>query len=484
MTTATLPRKSMEPWLKDDIEYYDHQVIGVRHLINQNSFLLCDEMGLGKSLEAITVFCADVMRGMSKTCLVVCPLTVKENWSDEWEKFTRIPSVRLEGKSKLKRSEIITDFARRDEPRVMIVNYEQVVAHLDEFNKLRFDVIIFDEAHYMKNYRSQRTKACLKLRSGRSFMLTGTPVLNNVSELWPLLHKVDSRRWGAYWGFVNRYCVFGGFQNKAIIGTKNEEELRTELSRVMLRRLSRDVLPLKDPVPITKKVTLSEGQRKLYDRVANELLLTGADGEDSDIDNALTKFLRLKQICGTTAPFNGEDDSAKMDMALEDAIELSQNDHKIIVFTQFIEVMDAYTARLSVVGIPTWQISGRVKAEDRQRIVKEWSMDPRPGAIVCMLQVAGIGLNMTAARHIQFLDKLYVPGLNQQAIFRANRIGADITQAVTVFDYICRDTIESRIEEILRGKIKTVQDVVEGSSAWKKSFLNELKEAVVRDARG
>ncbi len=98
-----------------------------------------------------------------------------------------------------------------------------------------------------------------------------------------------------------------------------------------------------------------------------------------------------------------------------------------------------------------------------------------------MLQVAGVGLNMTAARHIQFLDKLYVPGLNQQAIARANRIGQDITQAVQVFEYICRDTIESRIEAILNGKMLTVRDVVENAASWKRQFLKELKKSMVSD---
>jgi len=477
-------RKSLEPWLKDSAHFYPHQVDGVRILANKKSFLLCDEMGLGKTLEAIAIFCVDVQRGLASTLVVVCPVSLKENWVDEFEKFTTIPTTVLPNNSNATaRKKVIEEFKAGIGPRVLILNYEQVKPHLEDLNqrdpskKYAFDIAVFDEAHYMKNWKSARTKASLRLSARRNFMLTGTPILNNATELWPLLNKIDPVRWNNYWRFVNRHVVYGGYQDRQIIGVKNEVELQNILNEEMLRRFSADVLGLKPPVPIVRTVTLTREQRELYEQVKEELILMDLDsGEEKDINNALTKFLRLKQICGTTLSFTGEDNSAKFDRAIIDSVQIYEQGSKAIVFSQFRASMTAYQARLEEEGIPTWMVNGSVKPADRSAVVKAWATDSRPGVIICGLQVAGIGLNMTAARYVQFLDKLYVPALNDQAIARSNRIGQDITKAVVVVYYLAKDTIESRIEAILNTKQKTFDTVVNMDFSWRRNFLQLLKE--------
>ena len=473
-----MQRKSLEPWISDDVHYYDHQIEGIRELSKRRSFLLADEMGLGKSLQAITVFAIDVVRGWSKTALIVCPVTLKANWSDEFEKFTRIPCTVLEGTA-VQRSLAISEFASAEGPRVMVVNYEQVVGHLAELQAINFDTGIFDEAHYLKNPKAKRTKACVALKFRRVFLLTGTPMLNQVDELWTLLHMIDSRRYPRFWSFVNRYAVFGGYQSKQIIGVKNERELTESLQDVMLRRLKKDVLDLPEIQFIERKVELHPEQRRLYDQVFEEMMLERHDSDaPDDIENALTKFLRLKQICGTTYPFTGVDVSSKLDLAIEDSIELLKNGHKIIVFTQFRDVLEQYCVRLDKAApeFDIWELHGGVKQEDRQPAVKEWSNSTKPGAIVCMLQVAGVGLNMTAGRHVLFLDKLFVPGLNQQAIDRAHRIGQSQSQSVQVYEYLCRGTIESRVNQILKSKKKLFGTIVEQDPNWKKKLLPALMD--------
>ena len=471
-------RKSLEPWLRDEIDFYPHQIDAVRILFNVNSFILADDMGLGKTLEAMAIMCVDVLRGLTKKAIIICPVSIKENWIDEFEKFTRIPATLLDG-SPAKRKKQLEDFKASEGPKVLVTNYEQIKSHLTELNKMKFDLAVFDEAHYIKNPNSARTKAALALKASRNFMLTGTPLLNNVNELWSLLHKIDPLKWPSYWRFVNRYCVYGGYQDRQIVGVKNANELQTILNELMLRRLSKDVLDLKDPVPIVRYVTLTKQQQELYDSAKNDLVLVDIEtGEEKDIDNALVKFLRLKQICGTTLAFTGEDHSAKFDRAIQDSLQIYSQGDKAIVFSQFMDTINGYQKRLEEEGIPTWVITGRVKAADRQGIVREWASDPRPGVIICGLQVAGIGLNMTAARYVQFIDKLYVPGLNEQAIARANRIGQDITKAVVVVYYIAKDTIEARIEAILRTKENTFKTIIEMNSSWKAELLKTLKENI------
>ena len=341
-----LTRKSLEPFIKDEVKYFDHQIEGVRILAKRKSFLLGDDMGLGKSLQALTVFAVDVKRGWAETCIIICPATVKANWEDEIEKFTRFHCVVLEG-TPAQRNRILFDFTNLISPKILICNYEQIAPHLGFLDKMEFDIAIFDEAHYLKNPAAKRTKACLNMYSRRSFLLTGTPMLNHVNELWSILHRAGAIGEMKYYSFLNRYAVFGGYKDKQIVGVKNEKELTEILQNVMLRRLKKDVLNLPDVQYIERRVNLKPEQLELYDEVLNEMRLPRADtATPDDIANALTKFLRLKQICGTTLPFTGTDISGKLDLAVADALELIENDHKIVVFTQFRAVQEAFCKRI------------------------------------------------------------------------------------------------------------------------------------------
>lgn len=475
-------RKSLEPWIPDEIEYKPWQVDGVRELAQRTSFLLADDMGLGKSLQALTIFAVDVKREWASTCLIVAPATLKGNWADEIQKFTRFPHLVLHG-TPTERNKQLVEFASLEGPKILVVNYELVVLHLDTLDALRFDVAIFDEAHYLKNPKAKRTKACLNLYSRRSFMLTGTPMLNHVDELWTILHRITPKEFPKYWSFLNRYAVFGGYKDKQIIGVKNEKELTERLHGIMLRRMKDDVLDRTQPMPVERRVDLTPEQKKLYDEVVNEMRLPRADQADpDDIENALTKFLRLKQICGTTKPFTGDDHSGKLDVAVLDAIELMENGRKIVVFTQFRDVLEAFCSRLDNLApdFDVWELHGGVKMEDRQPIVNEWSNqrdskgEPKPGAIVCMLQVAGVGLNMVAASDVLFLDELFVPGLNKQALDRVDRIGQ--TRPVVYYRYVTRNTIENRVQQILRTKSKLFGEIVESDPGWKRKLYKALME--------
>jgi SNF2 family DNA or RNA helicase len=469
-------RGSLEPWIKDEVQYYPHQIEGIRQLARRRSFLLADDMGLGKSLQALTVFAIDVFRGWAETALIVCPVTLKANWLDEVEKFSRFPATVLEG-TPMQRNKQLIEFGGINGPKILIVNYEQVVAHKAIIDDFKFDVAIFDEAHYLKNPSAKRTKACLDIFSRRSFMLTGTPMLNHVDELWSILHRIDPQGYPRYWGFKSRYCVYGGYKNKQVIGVKNEQELTERLQNVQLRRLKSEVLDLPEVQIIERRVDLTPEQRILYQEVVEELRLPRLDqAQPDDIENALTKFLRLKQICGTTEPFSGHDHSSKLDLAITDDLELIENGHRVVVFTQFRSVQACYIKRMAKHGVPIWELHGDVKQPDRQLLVKEWAMSKDPGVLVCMLQVAGIGLNMTAARHASFLDKLFVPGLNRQAIDRLHRIGQDEKQPVQIREYICRNTIENRVNQILKVKSKLFGEIVETDPNWRRKLYSALLE--------
>lgn len=482
------PRKSLAPWLYDSVEFYPHQVDGIRWLLRKRSFLLADDMGLGKSLQALTIFCADVKEGKGEVLLIVCPVSLRDNWADEIEKFTSLPYVLLgqeinplNGRPRTlspgERSMQILDFAVQPGPRVLIMNYEQVDPHLAELNSLNAWAAIFDEAHAIKGHNSKRTKASLQLKAYRNMMLTGTPVLNQVNELWSLLNKIAPNHFPNYFAFVNRYCVFGGYKNKSIVGVKNQKQLHAILDEIMLRRLKKDCLDLPDIQTIQVVVGLSHTQSKLYEKLADEFKLEDVDpnADDELIDNALTRFLRLKQICGTPATIGHPDDSMKLDEVVNRAVEILSNGEKLVVFTQFRPVLAALNSRFSAEGLPVFEIHGDVPKPTRVDVVKKWSAYPDPAIINCMTQVAGVGLNMTAARTMFLVDKLFVPGLNDQAISRIHRIGQDKTQPVRVFEFIARGTIEYRIEQILRSKAHLFKNVIEGVGVMRK-LLQALRE--------
>jgi SNF2 family DNA or RNA helicase len=493
--TATTERKSLEPFLKDDVQYYPHQVPAIRDMARMNSFLLADDMGLGKSLQALTVFCIDVKRGIAETMLVVCPVTLRENWVDEIEKFTRIPYTLLgevanpnkRGEMKkltpAKRQAQLVEFTQQTGPRILICNYEQLVnpVHSATLRKFQFSAALYDEAHYIKNHKAKRTDAALAIRSKRSFMLTGTPMLNQVNELWTLLHRIDPRAFPKYWTFVNRYCVFGGFENRQIIGVKNEAELKKILGKIMIRRMKNDVLARDKPTYIQHKVGLSDTQRKLYDQIENELYLTDGNGVEYDVENDLTKFLRLKQVCNTPYSIDPSlpDDSLKLDRVIEVCEEIASANDKFVLFTQFRGTMAATANRIYKAKLgPLHLLNGDVPTGERVPIVKQWGSERGASILLCMTQVAGVGLNMVKANQGGFIDKLFVPGLNKQAVDRMDRIGQD--KPVLIHEFITKGTVESRIEAILRSKEMLNADIVEGSVGMRK-LIELLKQNMQED---
>jgi len=454
------------------VQYFQHQADGIRDLAMRRSFILGDDMGLGKCLMSLTVFAIDIVRGWAETCLVICPLTLKGNWSDEIDKFTRIPHVVVDGSPDERNAQYFR-YLQMTGPKILVVSYENVINDEMIFQNWRFDIAIYDEAHLIKNPETKRTMAVLGVASRRSFMLTGTPFLNQVNELWCLLHRVDPDRFPRYYSFVNRYCVRGKFNS--IVGAKNEDELHQLVHDRMLRRRKEECLDLPELQTIERRVDNHPEQVELYNQIAEELRFTNLDGEEEEIDNALTKFLRLKQVCATLLYFTGEDISAKLDTAVEDDLEILSNGHKIVCFTQHRQAQQAYIDRLKKHDVPVFFINGDVNALDRPKIAKECGKVSGPAVFSSIIRVGAEGLNLTWSRHMSLLDKDYTPGKMDQVVDRCRRIGADLTQPIQVREYICRGTVENRVEQILRTKRKLFESVI-NNPARKREFLKLVLE--------
>lgn len=495
--TQAAQRQSLEPWIKDEINYLQHQTEGIRTMAKTRSLILGDDMGLGKTLQSLTVFGIDAKIGRGETCIVICPATVRSNWANEIEKFTRIPYVLLgetigrNGRPKkitdnAERTAQLVDFFLMKGPRILIANYEQFTSPAYEgiLSKKRFHMAIFDEAHRMKNPDSVRTQAVMAIKSTRSLLLTGTPLLNRVQELYILFHRIDPERYCNPYRFANRYCVFSSGKFRQVIGTKNEAELRTKLGEVMIRRLKKHVLGTKEPTIIPVYVGLSDEQRAIYDQVEEEFLISipGGTEEDSLKAQGIEKFNRLDQLCVTPRNLGEEfpDSSQKLDKLIEMLDELAQNEEKVVVFTKWKPGLKRIIerSRKAMPGVPVFELSGDIPAERRQSVIDQWSAVEGPAFIVAMIKVAGVGLNMVASNTIIFVDKTVVPGLNKQAIDRCDRIGQ--TKPVVVYELFVHGSIEHRVDEILREKDKLNNDIVEGSVAVN-NVMQMLREKMKRD---
>lgn len=475
LTAAPVARKSLIK-IKDETTYYAHQVVGVRAMARMTSFLLADDMGLGKTLQSLTVAAIDFEKGYARRVLVICPAFLKWNWADEIDKFTNFTYQIYEGTPTQRKAQ------REDfEQDILIINYEQAVNDLEALLAMEWDIIICDEAHYVKERTSKRTKAVHRLAAAaqRSFLLTGSPILNRPNELWSLLHIINPERFKKYWSFVYRYCVMGGWKNKQIVGVKNKAELRSILGEVMIRRMKSEVLDIPDKEIIDVFVDLEPTvQRPAYDALDKEMMLEiPGDPTPMEVENALTKMLRHKQICGTPATIGLADKSSKLDRLMEMIKEKVDGDppEPVVVFTQFRGVLEAIEQRCERAGIPCWAIHGDVKKHLRMETRKEWEESPQPGVLIVMLQM-GIGMNLTHAKIAFFVDRLYSPKLNEQAEDRLHRIGADDTQPVQIVILHARKTIEQRIATILTGKSKLFKTLVEDSVEWKAMLLKALKE--------
>lgn len=513
MTTSTAAapqapakRVSLEPFLRDSVDFYPYQAEGVRWLMRRQGGLLADDMGLGKTLQILGTYCVHVKAGRVATMVVICPNSLKKNWSNEIRKFTRIQHVVIPGgnSTPVKRQMLFAEYKAMVGPKILIINYDQVPNFLEQLNAEFFDIAVWDEAHMLKDPKSQRSTWNRQIYSRYSFMVTGTPMPNNVGELWTMLDRINPGEWGSYKQFMNMHALVKKGQ---IVGTKNKQRLRKRLAQVMLQRRKEDHLDLPDVQYIARVVGITPQQRRLYERARDDLMIEMTNEPDREIANDAVKFARLLQICGTTYCVDPETDSSeKLDLAVTDAAELVNEGHHIVVFTRWRPVQEAFVNRLRKVlkpkvdkfgdkipPAPIRVINGDVDSDDRvnrkgeitalgrESIKTEWEED-RPGVLCCTYQSAGVGLNMTKARHGLMLDKLYTPGLNKQAVDRMHRIGADRSQPVQILEYYVADTVEHRVHTILEIKKKTTADVIDMSVAERAMILAAMSAEINGEA--
>lgn len=465
---------------------YQHQLEGLMYGLENESFLLGDSQGLGKTKQIIDIaLCRKVTEGM-KHCLIICGINgTKYNWADEikihssedsWVLGTRYtkraPVKMIEGGTKEK----LEDLQNIPSQFFWITNIETLRggAYKEgkaKNSKYRFPIaeriqeliddgtigmIAFDEAHKAKNPDSQQGRALLSIKAKHPIPMSGTFVLNNPLDLYLPLYWAGFED-HSFYQYKNHYCVMGGFNNKEVVGYKNLDELRTIMSKAMLRRTKDDVLDLPPKVHSIEYVDLTSEQKKLYKEVKDQIV--------DSIDkirmhpDPLSEMLRLRQVTGAPEILSSSiTQSAKLDRLVEMVEEITSIGEKAIIFSQWSTMTDIIRGRLKEYN-PAY-ITGEVKSEVRMEEVKKFQNDDSCKVIIGTVGAMGTGLTLTAASTVIFVDEPWNRGLKDQAEDRAHRIGTRGT--VRVVTLIAKDTIDEGIYNLVQKKGRMADFLIDG----------------------
>lgn len=455
----------------------DYQQHGLNWLLflhkNQLGGCLADDMGLGKTLQTITFL--QHLKTVEKNkvpSLIIAPTSLIFNWMAEVEKFC--PTINIHPFVGNTRADNTSNFNKFD---VIISTYGSLLNDIEFLKDFKFNYIILDESQAIKNPNSKRYKAVRLLNSYNRLVLTGTPIENNTFDLYAQLNFLNPGLLGNMGHFKNNF-------SDAIDKQKNIDTsvlLSKIISPFVLRRTKENVAKeLPDKTESVIYCEMGNEQRKVYEAFKNkyrDYLLNKIDenGVEKSQMYILEGLTKLRQICNSTALINEEADygnySAKLEILIENIKEKTGN-HKILVFSQFVKMLQIVKTRLDDEGISYEYLDGKTKK--RQDNVNNFQTNENVRVFLISLKAGGTGLNLTEADYVFIIDPWWNPAVENQAIDRCYRIGQ--TKNVLAYRMICKDTLEEKIVS-LQQKKKAVATSIISIDKEKKSFdINEVKE--------
>lgn len=434
---------------------YPHQVEGVAFLLARRRSILADDMGLGKTRQSLVAMKEAEPGG---PWLVICPASVKRNWEREIQMAFAEPQdvVVLGGKL------VPPD----DFEGWLVINYDIVKKHLAKLKKSAFAGFIFDEAHYLKNHQTQRSKACRTLlESAPDAMvhcLTGTPMTNRPRDLFPLLQLVNHPLGKSFLGFAKRYCDAHkgdfGWETK---GASNLDELTLQLHGTMLRRTKDEVLDLPGKVRtwLTVDVPKTTGRRGMRRVLATLLKETSDHAEGDDKTGRLPPISRTK-LLARLMPVRSDIAGAKFQHTKEFAKGILDQGEKVIIFTCFQEAVETFIDDFKEYGV-RW-MTGGTSSDDRQKAVDDFQNRDDVRVFFATVIAGGVGITLTAARHVIFNDLDWVPANHWQAEDRAYRIGQE--HPVNVYYFKAANSIDEFVGQVLEHKSSIIRSVIDGEA--------------------
>lgn len=410
--------------------------------------LLADEMGLGKTLQSL-YWC--MKRKKARPVVVVCPASLKYNWEREAARHVNMVSEVLEGRKPPKRKPIVS-------APILIINYEILHWWVPYLRKLGVQVVIIDEAHYIKNRSSKRYKAVKALCEDVPHVIgiSGTPLTNRPAELWPILSIIRPDKFKSFFKYAFRYCKprklpWGWVYD----GARDLDVLHEKLKRLcMIRRLKKDVLK-ELPAKVRNVVPVSLSDKREYLEAANDFLNWLGRSSPEKVSKAkkseaLVQVGYLLRLC------------AKLKVnAIYDWIDnfLEASDGKLVIFTGHRKMIDLLQERYGKLAVT---VDGRVVKMDRQHAVDRFQRDPKTRLFFGNFKAAGVGLTLTAASDCMFTDLPWTPGDLVQCEDRIHRIGQK--NAAMIYYLVARGTIEEKLCKILQDKQSVLAQVLDGGS--------------------
>lgn len=459
----------------------DYQKTGVKWLKTLAGYhlggILADDMGLGKTLQVLTLLLGEKSEE-TEPSLVIAPTSLVYNWQEEAAKFAPDLKVTLIAGNQLQRQEMLQQIADAD---LVVTSYGMLKRDIEYYSMQQFKFCFLDEAQHIKNPYTLSARAVKDIRARARFALTGTPVENTLTELWSIFDFVMP-------GYLKSHADFGKRFETPIV-RDGDAETMAELSRhikpFILRRLKKTVLK-ELPEKIETKVSgeLVEAQAKLYDAW---LLKARQEFEQEVKENGfgksqikiLTLLTRLRQVCCHPGLFldSYEGGSGKLEMLKEIVGDAISGGHRILVFSQFTEMLNIIRNELKAEGISHFYLDGSTAAQERMRLVHEFNAG-KADVFLISLKAGGTGLNLTGADVVIHYDPWWNPAVEDQATDRAYRIGQQ--RAVQVYKLIAKDTIEEKIYKLQEKK----RQIIDGLIQPGETFLNKLGEEEVRELFG
>lgn len=427
--------------------------------------ILADEMGLGKTIQVISL-----LGNIKNKSLIIVPSSLMYNWKKEFEKFTPNTKVAIVSGSIKERKKIMEN---KDDYDIIITSYPLIRRDLKFYIDDEFEYCILDEGQYIKNSETKTSKSVKKIKSRHRLILTGTPLENNLMELWSMFDFILP-------GYLNSKSKF---KKEFIKNSNNHEKLVRLTSPFILRRKKNEVLnELPEKIINVVYSKLNKKQMRIYDKYILEMKYRLKELSNSDEINQskieiLSILTRLRQICCDPGLFlkKYNEKSGKLQLLEELIEELLEGGHKILIFSQFTSMLEKIATQLRSNKIEYSYLDGQVRVNKREKVINDFTSGKKDIFLIS-LKAGGTGLNLTRADTVIHVDPWWNPAVEDQATDRAHRIGQK--DVVNVYKILTRNTIEEKIYEIQTKKRKLIDNIIEKSNGSKEFNKDEIYEVL------
>lgn len=475
---------NLPPSFEYKTEPYEYQKVGIDYGLNNETWLLGDEQGLGKTKQVIDIAVARKQLYGYKHCLIICGVnSLKWNWVNEIHTHSN-EQARVLGQ-RVKKGKLVVD-SNKDKladvqellgndlgeyfliTNIETLRDENITALLSEScSKNLISMIAVDEIHKNKNPNSQQSKGLLKLHTACEIAMTGTPLMNTPLDLYIIFKWLGYEK-HSFYAFRNHHCVMGGFGGYEIVGYKNLDDLQGRLDDIMLRRRKEDVLDLPEKTYIDEYVDMTPKQKLIYDEVTASIKMN--IDQIAIAPNPLAELIRMRQATGYTGILSSEiKESAKLDRMEEIVADAIDNGRKVLIFSNWTQMTNAIYDVLKI-KYSVNQITGEINDAERN-IIKDDFQEGKYDVLIGTIGAMGTGLTLTAGTVEIFMDHPWNRGLYDQAVDRCHRVGT--TQNITIYNIMCRNSIDEKIWNLVNEKGALSDAIVDGKINKNKMELLE-----------